>query len=252
MASPSEEVLESVNSDEMVEQGEAGSLKDLASKEDPGDVEMSDCQSENVEEVEEGNILASRDTEDVDMDGEATELSENLLVNSNALLVENDVAASKGSVDTGNDGEGEQKEEPGLEEEEYEEEAADGESQEDEDDVDQGEEGDESTLQKQTGEDVLKDTTNTAAEDTTNAAAEKLFWFPQGTIKRVMKLDPEVNLVNSEAVFLVNKATEQFVECLALEASHFMGGRKTLVGRDIFSAIESQDCLAFLEGAMDD
>jgi len=58
--------------------------------------------------------------------------------------------------------------------------------------------------------------------------------------------------VNSEAVFLINKATEQFVECLALEASHFMGGRKTLVGRDIFSAIESQDCLAFLEGAMDD
>ena len=67
--------------------------------------------------------------------------------------------------------------------------------------------------------------------------------------------------MNSEAVFLINKATEQFVECLALEvgyilvfytfyagvyalqlyifnashgisqASHFMGGRKTLVGR---------------------
>jgi len=249
MATSSEEVLESVKSDETMEQGKAGSLKDLAPKDDVEDVEMSDGQSENVED---GNILNSRDTEDFDMDGEATEQSENLLDNSNALLVENDVAASKGTVETGNDGEGEQKEEPAFEEEEYEEEAADGESQEDEDDVDQGEEGDESTLQKQTGEDVLKDTTNTAAEDTTNAAAEKLFWFPQGTIKRVMKLDPEVNLVNSEAVFLINKATEQFVECLALEASHFMGGRKTLVGRDIFSAIESQDCLAFLEGAMDD
>ena len=52
-----------------------------------------------------------------------------------------------------------------------------------------------------------------------------------------MKLDPEVvflspyllvqflyicqvNLVNSEAVFLVGKATEQFVECLALEVGH--------------------------------
>merc|ERR1711894_84025 len=97
-------------------------------------------------------------------------------------------------------------------------------------------------------EDALKDATNT----TEASAAEKLFLFPQGTIKRVMKLDPEVNLVNSEAVFIVNKAVEQFVQCLALEASNFMGGRKTLVGRDIFSAMESQDCLAFLEGAMED
>ena len=30
----------------------------------------------------------------------------------------------------------------------------------------------------------------------------------------------QVNLVNSEAVFLVGKATEQFVECLALEVGH--------------------------------
>ena len=53
-----------------------------------------------------------------------------------------------------------------------------------------------------------------------------------------MKLDPEVpllspcllfnflsqvNLVNSEAVFLVNKAAEQFVQCLALEVIHLLG-----------------------------
>jgi len=248
MATSSEEVLESVNSDETVEQGEAGNLKD-----DLEDMEMTDGQSENVKEVVEGNGLASRDTEDVDMEEEATEQSENLLDNSNSLLIGNDDAAPKEVVRTADDdGGGEQQEEPGLEEE-HEEEEADGESQEDEEgDVDQGEEGEEGTLQRETGEDVLKDATNTTTEDATNTAAEKLFWFPQGTIKRVMKLDPEVNLVNSEAVFLINKATEQFVECLALEASHFMGGRKTLVGRDIFSAIESQDCLAFLEGAMDD
>ena len=54
MATSSVVVLESVNSDEMVEQGGAGSLKDLNTKDDLGDVEMSDGQSENVEEVEEG------------------------------------------------------------------------------------------------------------------------------------------------------------------------------------------------------
>ena len=166
MATSSKEVLESVNSEDTLEQGKAGSLNDLAPKDDLGDVEMSDCQSENVEEFEEeGNGLALRDPEDVDMDREATEQSENLLDNSNPLLVEDDIAASKETVDMADDdgdGGGEQQEEPGLEEEE---EAADAESQEDEEnDEDQGEEGEESTLQKQTGEDVLKDTTNTAAE----------------------------------------------------------------------------------------
>ena len=159
MATSSEEVLES---EDMLEQGEAGSPKDLAPKDDQEDVEMSDCQSGNVKEVEEGNVLASRDTEDVDMDGQAIGQSENLLDNSN--LVENNIAASKEKVDMADDdgGGGEQEEEPGLEEEAA---ADDGESQEDEEDeVDQGEEGEEGSLQKQTGEDVLKDSTNTAAE----------------------------------------------------------------------------------------
>ena len=67
MAASSEEVPESVDSDKMVDSGEA-------SKADHEEIEMSDCQ--------EGNVLASKDSEDVDMDGgEATEQSENLLDN---------------------------------------------------------------------------------------------------------------------------------------------------------------------------
>jgi len=248
MATSSEEVLESVNSDKLVDPGEAGKV--LAPIAHHEDIEMSDCNGGNVKETGVGNVLASKEMEDVDMDGEeaTAEQSENLLNNSPTLLSENDVTPSAhkeavGASDGG--GGGEQEEEPGVEEHGEEEETADGESQEDEEDV-------EGTLQKKTSEGVLKDASNTATEEASSTEAEKLFWFPQGTIKRVMKLDPEVNLVNSEAVFLVNKAVEQFVQCLALEASNFMGGRKTLVGRDISSAIESQDCLAFLEGAMED
>jgi len=247
MATSSEEVLESVKSDKLVDLGEAGKV--LASRADHEDIEMSDCNGGNVKETGVGNVLASKETEGVDMDGEeaTAEQSENLLNNSHTLL-SNDVTPSAhkeavGASDGG--GGGEQEEEPGVEEHGEEEETADGESQEDEEDV-------EGTLQKKTSEGVLKDASNTAREEASSTEAEKLFWFPQGTIKRVMKLDPEVNLVNSEAVFLVNKAVEQFVQCLALEASNFMGGRKTLVGRDISSAIESQECLAFLEGAMED
>jgi len=247
MATSSEEVLESVNSDKLVNPGEA--VKVLAPIADHEDIEMSDCNGGNVKETGVGNVLASKETEDVDMDGEeaTAEQSENLLNNSPTLLSENDVtpSAHKEAVEASDVDVGEEQEEvPGVEEH-GEEETADGESQEDEEDV-------EGTLQKKTSEGVLKDASNTATEEASSTEAEKLFWFPQGTIKRVMKLDPEVNLVNSEAVFLVNKAVEQFVQCLALEASNFMGGRKTLVGRDISSAIESQDCLAFLEGAMED
>jgi histone H3/H4 len=59
-------------------------------------------------------------------------------------------------------------------------------------------------------------------------------------------------MVNAEAIFLVSKATEQFISCLALEASHFTAGRKTLQKGDITTAIEATDCLAFLDGAMED
>ena len=66
-----------------------------------------------------------------------------------------------------------------------------------------------------------------------------------------MKLDPEVpllspclvfsifdhglcqvNLVNSEAVFLVNKAVEQFVQCLALEVMHLLGVHFRVLNND--------------------
>jgi len=213
--------------------GVRGSGEEVAtSKDDREDVEMSDGLDRNVTD--------SKDTEDIDMDENRAEVddqgpSQNLLEQDETVQPDNDAMKHKegdigGNEDQDDENYGEVNESP--------------ESQDEEEDI-VGLEGND---QDNIDSDVLKDSTNTGGEE----VAEKLFRFPQGTIKRVMKLDPEVNLVNAEAIFLVNKATEQFVECLALEASNFMGGRKTLVGRDIFSAIESQDCLAFLEGAMDD
>jgi len=213
--------------------GDGGPGEEVATSKDyREDVEMSDGLDRNETD--------SKDTEDIDMDENRAEvddqgLSQNLLEQDETVQPDNDAMKHKegdigGNEDQDDENYGEVNESP--------------ESQDEEEDI-VGLEGND---QDNIDSDVLKDSTNTGGEE----VAEKLFRFPQGTIKRVMKLDPEVNLVNAEAIFLVNKATEQFVECLALEASNFMGGRKTLVGRDIFSAIESQDCLAFLEGAMDD
>merc|ERR1719323_1458866 len=190
------------------------------------------------------NVSDSKDTEDTDMDEYRAEAgdqgpSQNLLEQDETIQPEKDEMKRQEANRPGDIGGNEHQDG-----DDYDEVNKSPESQDEEEDID----GLEGNVQDDIDSDVLKNSTNTGQEE----VSEKLFRFPQGTIKRVMKLDPEVNLVNAEAIFLVNKATEQFVECLALEASNFMGGRKTLVGRDIFSAIESQDCLAFLEGAMDD
>jgi len=232
MAIPGDETPGAVVSD-----GGGGPGEEVAtSKDDQEDVEMSDGLDRNVTD--------SKDTEDIDMDENRAEVddqgpSQNLLEQDETVQSENDAMKHKEANGSGDIGGNEDQDD-----ENYGEVNESPESQDEEEDI----VGLEGNVQDNIDSDVLKDSTNTGGEE----VAEKLFRFPQGTIKRVMKLDPEVNLVNAEAIFLVNKATEQFVECLALEASNFMGGRKTLVGRDIFSAIESQDCLAFLEGAMDD
>lgn len=39
---------------------------------------------------------------------------------------------------------------------------------------------------------------------------EKLVQLPLGRIKHIVKMDPEVNLVNQEAIFLITKSTVRF------------------------------------------
>ena len=109
--------------------------------------------------------------------------------------------------------------------------------------------------------DVLHDRSNIEeAEDNTDTPSKdkeeptKLFRFPQGRIKSIMKLDPDVGMVNGEAIFLVNKAVEEFIQCLAAESYHYTQSskKKTIMKEHVMTAIESIDELAFLDGAMDD
>lgn len=84
--------------------------------------------------------------------------------------------------------------------------------------------------------------------------AEKLLKFPAARVKHIMKMDPDVNLAASDAIFLVSKATEFFVESLAAESYNYTANnkKKTLTKNDVDAAIDSSDCLAFLEGALED
>ncbi|XP_043579357.1 DNA polymerase epsilon subunit 4 isoform X1 [Bombus pyrosoma] len=81
---------------------------------------------------------------------------------------------------------------------------------------------------------------------------EKLVKLPLGRIKTIIKMDPEVNMVNQEAVFLITKSTELFIDSLTKESYKYTARmkKKTLQKRDVESAIDNVDALVFLEGML--
>jgi len=93
-----------------------------------------------------------------------------------------------------------------------------------------------------------------AVAATAEEKTEKLTKFPLGRVKHIMKMDPDLTMASQESVFLVTKALEMFVESLAREAYGYTerAKKKTVAKTDVDKAIDTADCLAFLEGAMDD
>ncbi|KYN10557.1 PREDICTED: DNA polymerase epsilon subunit 4 [Trachymyrmex cornetzi] len=96
-----------------------------------------------------------------------------------------------------------------------------------------------------------RDEVNTSHGD--EEQREKLIRLPLGRIKTIIKMDPEVCLVNQEATFLVAKSVEFFIESLAKEAYRYtaQAKKKTVQKRDIENAIDNVDALVFLEGMLD-
>lgn len=77
--------------------------------------------------------------------------------------------------------------------------------------------------------------------------------LPMARIKNIIKMDPDVSIVSGDAVFLVTKATELFLETIAKETYAYTASnkRKTIAKKDLDLVINKVDCLCFLEGAMD-
>uniref|UniRef100_A0A8C5U2X9 DNA polymerase epsilon subunit 4 n=1 Tax=Malurus cyaneus samueli TaxID=2593467 RepID=A0A8C5U2X9_9PASS len=74
--------------------------------------------------------------------------------------------------------------------------------------------------------------------------------LPLARVKALVKADPDVTLASQEAVFVLARATELFVETIAKDAYVYaqQGKRKTLQRKDLDNAIEAIDEFAFLEG----
>ncbi|XP_015514360.1 DNA polymerase epsilon subunit 4 [Neodiprion pinetum] len=82
---------------------------------------------------------------------------------------------------------------------------------------------------------------------------EKLLKLPLSRVKAIVKLDPDVNLITQEAVFLITKSAELFIDSLAKESYKYtaQNKKKTVQKRDVEIAIENVDGLVFLEGALE-
>lgn len=96
-----------------------------------------------------------------------------------------------------------------------------------------------------------------AAATSADAAAAardqpRLSQLPLSRIKALMKINVEFSLASSEAVFMMCKATELFIESLARESFVYTAEarKKTVQFKDLEKAIESVDALMFLEGAL--
>ncbi|XP_055395519.1 DNA polymerase epsilon subunit 4 isoform X1 [Bubalus kerabau] len=83
----------------------------------------------------------------------------------------------------------------------------------------------------------------------TSASGARLSRLPLARVKALVKADPDVTLAGQEAIFILARAAELFVETIAKDAycCAQQGKRKTLQRRDLDNAIEAVDEFAFLE-----
>ncbi|XP_044753145.1 DNA polymerase epsilon subunit 4 [Coccinella septempunctata] len=77
--------------------------------------------------------------------------------------------------------------------------------------------------------------------------------LPLARIKQMMKFDTDCSLISREALILVSKATELFIQYLAKESVRYTlnNKKKTVSKRDVEAAIECASNLCFLDGALD-
>ncbi|KAG8212756.1 hypothetical protein J437_LFUL019706 [Ladona fulva] len=102
-------------------------------------------------------------------------------------------------------------------------------------------------------EDSEREIENNGVNDVESDKSEHLARLPISRVRHIMKLDPDVNMATQEAVYLVCKATELFIESLARESCSFtvQSKKKTIQRRDIDASIGAVEALSFLDGALD-
>ncbi|XP_075231304.1 DNA polymerase epsilon subunit 4-like [Lycorma delicatula] len=88
---------------------------------------------------------------------------------------------------------------------------------------------------------------------TSDRNVQKLTHLPIARVKSIMKFDDDVNAASQEAVFLLTKATELFINNFMKEVYQctVASKKKTVSKRDVDAAVFSQDYFLFLDGTLD-
>ncbi|XP_056635019.1 DNA polymerase epsilon subunit 4 isoform X1 [Diorhabda sublineata] len=100
--------------------------------------------------------------------------------------------------------------------------------------------------------DTLQTDNVTSTTDNT-VQRTRMLRLPLARIKNIMKLDPSSSIISQDAIFLVTKATEVFLEYMTKEAMKQLisGKRKTLLKRDVDNVVDNNPNLCFLDGALE-
>ncbi|XP_076441441.1 uncharacterized protein LOC143280611 [Babylonia areolata] len=83
--------------------------------------------------------------------------------------------------------------------------------------------------------------------------SDRVFRLPLSRVKHIIKMDPDVTLASQEAVVTIARAAELFISALSRDASYktIQGRRRVVLRRDLEHIMDTRECYAFLEGAMD-
>ncbi|KAM9986067.1 hypothetical protein ACTFIZ_004320 [Dictyostelium cf. discoideum] len=129
------------------------------------------------------------------------------------------------------------------EEEEHEEEDEHEDDHEEEEEEHEEEDGGEKTKTKNKDKDNTNDEKKKSKR---RIRVEGDIQLPVARIKRIMRCDKDVKIISSDAVMLVAKSTEMFLDYLVKEAYKASGKKKTLQYKDLASTIKGVDNLDFL------
>lgn len=88
--------------------------------------------------------------------------------------------------------------------------------------------------------------------DETATVESSLLKLPMAKIKTIAKIDQETQVTSQEAIFLLAKATELFIELLAQEGCKEMEKvkKKILSKSDLMDSLDKIDGLAFLQSGI--
>ncbi|CDQ77378.1 chromatin accessibility complex protein 1-like [Oncorhynchus nerka] len=88
---------------------------------------------------------------------------------------------------------------------------------------------------------------NNVEEKVNHASNSKGISLPMTRVKLIMKSSPDVSSINQEALLLTTKATELFVQHLALSSFNNGSGKdQTLLYSDLANTVEEKETFQFL------